>query len=288
MNTTIPNKSFITADGGLNVCLDATEVSWFDFLWYSRRKTSDKGGWNSKSYWRERGVSRITGNASVFLKDWTINSLLQDGAFLPIPRDAKFMFDRSLSERRSNLEVSLGKHKCAIENATENELNYALYNRGFGKFKHLEWVELLGFEIPLAQERDGQLKVDLFGISSTGDAIEIIELKKANGTDTPLMALTEAICYGLQTLRCKDSLMREANLGEPVFKKINLTILAPPAYWTQWDSKSGINAALQNINKDLQVIIEQVNAAIGDQKIDSKLVLTLRALEPVEPTPSAS
>src|SRR5207253_26236 len=103
------------------------------------------------------------------------------------------------------------------------------------------WGESIGYEIPLAAESDGQLKVDILAIGQDKSSLEIIELKKAkNKSDSPLMALTEAICYGIQAVRCQDYLVSDPHLIEKSvfkahFKSIRLILAAPNAYWISWN-----------------------------------------------------
>ena len=269
-----PDESFITADGGLKVLLTPSDVTWFNFLEFSRATNSLRGGWNSKTHWGKRGVLTLSGD---FLKQWTENSLRKHS--LPRPRTDLFMLDRSASEDRSDLERALNP----VEHASENALNYALFRRGLGKLKPLEGIDVLGYEIPLAEESDGQLRVDLFGVSSGGAAIEIIELKKANNTgDSPLLALTEAICYALQTLRCKKHLLKDKKLeGQPnAFAQINLMLLAPASYWRYWGERDGLDR--DGICKELQPIVKHVNDGITESGLGSKLALDMRELESIK------
>ena len=130
-----------------------------------------------------------------------------------------------------------------LRKLSENEINARLFHDG----KHGLWGTSIGYEIPLAAESDGQLKVDIFAIGKDAVSLEIIELKRAeNKCDSPLMALTEAICYGIQVVRCRDSLLvdlvqKEKLVSEEHFHRIRLVLAAPEAYWNhwKWDRKSG-------------------------------------------------
>lgn len=277
-------KSFITSDGGLKVCLEAREVTWFEFLWFSRGITSTDGGWDSKSNWWEWGVQKLIGTAPESLELWTKNSLKKTS--LPRPRSGSFMLDREHSDRRCDLKQSFSEK--TVENATENELSYALYEGGLGKLKPLADTRLLGYEIPLAGDSEGQLKVDLFGISAIDDAIEIIELKRArNQTDSPLIAFTEAICYALQTLRCQESLLNELKLKgcEKAFGQINLKILAPASYWKYWSYLPGTKLDPVTIRRNFQIILDRVNVGIvgnTEEGVHPKLSIALGELESLE------
>ena len=279
------DENFIDNVGGLTVRLEPDHVSWFDFLWFSRNTRAKNGGWNSKTHWWEKGVLKLAGDTTGFVAKWTRRSLesQKNNRYLPPLRTGEFKFIRSDTEERGDLIKSLNKRVYPFQDATENELSFALYKEGLGKFERLDFVNLLGYEIPLSSESDGQLKVDLFGLSTDGGALEIIEIKKAkNQGDSPLLALTEAICYALQTLRCEESLLKETQLAnhEDAFKRINVTLLAPASYWNYWDPASDVESALK-------VIVEQVNAGIADDNFDSKLELKLGKIEPMAPGPAA-
>ena len=98
------DKSFITENGGLKVLLEPGEITWFDFLYFSRLTNSPEGGWKGISHWCERGVLKLTASNAEFVTHWTKNSLEQKAS--PLPRTGAFMFDRSLSDR-SHLEETL-------------------------------------------------------------------------------------------------------------------------------------------------------------------------------------
>jgi hypothetical protein len=278
-------KSFITENGDLEVRIKAEDVTWFDFLWLSRSSGSEHGGWNNRTYWWPWGVERLTPEYSqAFLIKWTKLSLRRSGMGLPRPRESNFTFVRKHSESRVGLERPFREYASPHEEASENELSYALFNDGFGRLQPITGVNLLGYEFPLSAESEGQLKVDLFGLSEGGDAIEIIELKRAtNQSDSPLIALTECICYALQTLRCKQYLLKNeilAGRGD-AFARINLTILAPERYWTFWCNppKSGIthDIMLQRLSR----VVQGVNDGILKSGIKSELTLSLRNVDPI-------
>jgi hypothetical protein len=275
-----PDKSFITAEGGLEVLLRPNAVTWFDFLAFSRITNSLQGGWNSKTHWWTRGVPALSDKTSSFLNFWTKNSLQRNS--LPHPRVGGFLLDRLPSESRSDLERELEQVHDPVEDASENALNYALFKGGLGRLIPLKEVNLLGYEIPLAAESNGQLKIDLFGVSSGADAIEIIELKKAGNTgDSPLLALTEALCYALQTLRCKKDLLKYKPLEgkQTLFAQINLTLLAPGRYWDYWCERDKLDR--DSICETFRILLKPVNDAITKEGYCSKLTLALRELESV-------
>jgi len=231
-------------DGELFV--PAKAVTWFQFLQLSRLTNSEEAGWNSKSYWVERGLGRLS---KPILQRWTKNSLASN--VRPKPRTTSFCFGRKMSDQRE-----------ATREGSENFLNAKLFMDetplpGAGKF--------LGYEIPLAAESNGQLKIDLLGHGNDAGAafISIVELKKAgNQKDSPLLALTEAICYAIQVIRCKEALLKDAALREKGitaahFQNIRLILAAPKEYWEYWGGKNSEN--------QLREIVDSVSSAVSTE-----------------------
>jgi hypothetical protein len=125
---------------------------------------------------------------------------------------------------------------------------------------------LLAYEVPLCDAREGQLKIDLLACGQSAPRLEIIELKQANGHDSPLMALVECICYGLQLWRCREEFRKECGkiedrsveLQVEDFKNMQLTIAAPQQYWDYWECTG--NEAEQ-IRGQMQQILDAVSEA---------------------------
>ena len=136
------NKSFISPDGNLCVTISRSEATWFEFFTLSRITRSPDGGWNYKKFWKERGVNILTSPAaSVFLKEWTENSLKDDAS--PEPRKIDFRFDRKPSLERTNLKVDASD----FDSAREEALNWRLYSDSLskeGSCKALGGIKLLG------------------------------------------------------------------------------------------------------------------------------------------------
>lgn len=246
----------ITKEGKLRAIVPPNRVTWFSFLQLSRVLNSRNGGWNSKKYWKERGLNVLASarEPAGFLETWTLNSL-QDSA-LPPPRKSDFMFDRPLSDARQSARDSHRRIQ-----ANENHLNTWLFERG-----SLDDAQFVGYEIPLASQSEGQLKVDLLAVNQ--GKCSIIELKQAsNKMDSPLMALTEVICYALQVARCKKYMaseltpaLRMKNLPEPSSEQIELVIAAPGGYWKEWcgspdgpsdETKEAMEAVINGVNSGL-------------------------------------
>ncbi len=243
-------------DGGLNITIRLEAVTWFRFLQASRAANSLNGGWNSKRHW-QKGLKSLSCRGTNFLKEWTEKSL---SAKDPEPREAKFMFERNLSKERSLLlNPELLRKGDSLADLSENEINARLYH----DIGHSLWGRSIGYEIPLAAESDGQLKLDIFAIGNDKRSLEIIELKKASNTsDSPLMALTEAICYGIQLVRCrkyllKDKVLKGNFVSAKHFKCIRLILAAPRQYWEHWKWNERLVGSMRNIvdlvNKGLVV-----------------------------------
>src|SRR5712691_3754991 len=216
----------ITDDGGLKITIGPKEVTWFRFLQISRTTNSLNGGWNSKSHWR-KGLKSLGCKHADFLKDWTTNSLAPQEA--PAPRGDNFMFDRDRSRERHQLNHGPLRKGDDLCNLSENELNTRLFHDN----GHDLWGQNIGYEIPLSAESEGQLKVDIVAIGKDNHSLEIIELKQANNKgDSPLMAMTEAICYGIQAIRCRGFLLKQPKLIAKLvptehLKRIRLIVAAP-------------------------------------------------------------
>lgn len=276
MNDLQPTGSFITKNGDLDVRLTKGDVSWFDVLYFSRAMPAERRGWNNRSYWIERGLRvLVIESAQDFIKEWTINSMRKANPYLPPPRKLAFKFGNDPSRRsRDHLELEL-KADNPVESASENALNYALFNNRFEKIEKVEGIYPKGYEVPLVDGAEGQLKVDLFGVS--GEAIQIVELKNArNTTDSPLLALIEAICYGMQTLRCSDSLLEAEGLGadKDTFRRIDITLVAPNSYWAYWSVPD-----LEELRKTCEPLIDRINAGIDEAGVKSRIKLEILPLK---------
>jgi hypothetical protein len=164
-----------------------------------------------------------------------LNSLKNDA--LPAPRKRlDFRFDRKW-ERDHLLQRApdLDRH-------SENWLNAVLFKEHLCNTP-LSWGKLVGYEIPLADETQGQLKVDLVGVGKEGNRtfFSLVELKRArNKTDSPLMALIEVICYAIQIIRSRDFLIQDLRLAAEGlcsrhdFREIRMVLAAPDKYWRNW------------------------------------------------------
>ena len=96
----------------------------------------------------------------------------------------------------------------------------------------------------------------------TKNALSIIELKNArNHHCSPLLMLSQAICYGLQALRCKNLLTN----AFPELKEwpgtVELVLAAPRSYWGYWECLEGDGNGLSHeLTNAFQKIINQVNS----------------------------
>ena len=106
--------------------------------------------------------------------------------------------------------------------------------------------------------------MDLLACDFTARQLDIIELKQAKNTsNSPLMALVEGICYGLQLWRCRNAILKEGKgaglkLRPDDFKTLNLTIAAPEKYWHYWQC-TGEQA--KDVVKKMKTILTEVNKA---------------------------
>jgi hypothetical protein len=179
----------------------------------------------------------------------------------PDPREKEFMFDRTRSRERGLLSLGPLRKGVDLSKMSENELNTRLFHDK----AHDLWGRSIGYEIPLSAESEGQLKVDIFGIGKGKPSLEIIELKQANNkSDSPLMAMTEAICYGIQVVRCRDyllenSVLKKESVSSEHFDAIRLILTAPHAYWKYWKWDDRLVKPMSNI-------IASVNTMLSDKK----------------------
>lgn len=243
-------ESIVTENGGLAVEIPAREITWFEFLQFSRATNSLFGGWNSQSHWEERGLLRLAANKGAFLQKWTHNSLQGD----PQPRQGFFRLDRSISAARA----ASGRDRADCEIA----INYGLAQ---------SQKNILGYEIPLCEESSGQLKIDLLQRTSPPPGLRILELKCATG-ENPLMGLVEGICYAIQAVRCKTQLIEEARgrLDSQDFEFIAIVIAAPAQYFATYEFNSAhhrpkmeriVSAVGEELGIQLSLEILQVTGA---------------------------
>lgn len=222
--------SFIQSNGDIQVIISQKEVTWFDIFYYSRHLNSNFGGWNSKSHWLTLGVNAINSLSEEVLKSYFQKSLKPDDEksdeYRPVIRSDKFCFSREMSEERKQILVN-----SRNLNASENELNTWIFSKNNANIKGCE-VSWKGYEIPLSGESSGQLKIDLVGIDNQ-NTIHIVELKKTHdkGTDSPLFAVIEVLCYGIQWFRCKENFEYELNNSS---EQIKLSVATPENYWGDW------------------------------------------------------
>jgi hypothetical protein len=259
-------ESIIGDKGTLTIGSNA--VTWFTFLQISRSTNSEQKGWNSKSHWREKGLDRLTknGEANGFLATWTTNS--RHPKALPEPRKHTFQFDERL--KAQDLDLRAGKK--TPKEGSENYINWKFV----GELRKKGIIS--AYEVPLADERKGQLKADVM-VFHDGGRIEIVELKcsgKEKNPDSPLMALTEAICYAIQAKRCWSNLAKEAEKHLGVKSLGSLTgihlILAAPDYWNNCNPVKG---AARRITREQVSKLKAIVAAVGAELPGVKLSLSL-------------
>ncbi len=249
----------ITDGGGLRVPVKC--VTWFQFLQLSRVTNSDQGGWNfkgkgkNKHLWVQNGLARLT---PAIVEQWTKNSLEENALPKPRKQAQGFKLSRADTENRTKAgESGVEALKSGIDELLENELNALLY---IGDHWPTDWGQKKGYEVPLADESDGQLKIDLVGHGEDSPAgagfLSLIELKQSDSPkNSPLMALTEAICYAIQIIRC-ENLLNQITGGR--FQTIRLILAAPEKYWTYWEIKKH-----SDYSKQMTDIVEAVGKQLS-------------------------
>ena len=258
-------ESIIGIDGTLRI--PSNKVTWFTFLQVSRSTNSKKRGWKSKSHWSTKGLDRLTknGTAAEFLTTWTENSRHKNA--LPEPRKDTFQFKDRMEAQADGLRGGKGTPKEGTENYINWRFVDELRKRGI----------ISAYEVPLADESKGQLKVDVM-VFHDGGRIEIIELKCSGEKqpDPPLMALTEAICYAIQTKRCWRNLAKEAEALLDAKSLDKLTeihlILAAPDYWNNCNPGRG---EARRITREQAGKLHAIVAAVGAELRGVKLSLSL-------------
>ncbi len=266
-------QSLISDDGSIAVDIPCSEVTWFSFLQLSRDVSSDHGGWNSKTYWVERGLNRMVkdGRVAPCVGQWTASSLGIKAA--PNPRKSDFRI------AARNDDFGTNTRGGGIPSG-ENSLNWNL-SRFLNQqsLNHDPREHLVTYELPLAGEKSGQLKADVVVFHRYG-LVEIVELKKSgvDGVDSPLMALVEGVCYTLQMLRCWASLREEVaqhlpRMGEGL-RAIGI-ILAAPTYWENCNGRG--KAITPKEAGALRTIVHEVERVIRERPgfKDFRLTLTL-------------
>lgn len=217
--------SIIGYHGGIKILLPPKKVTWFSFLQAGRLANSENGGWNFKKHWIGNGLNRLVrnGDCATFLSKWTERSLSCNT--LPLPRKTTFM----LKERKDAAKSQNRLSEERLADGNEASLNWKIFYSHFGHC-------CMTYELPLGDLSVGQLKADLVVFKKEG-LIEIIELKRSGergDSDSPLMALTESICYALQLLRCWEALKQEVEeafeIKFDILRMVHL-VLAAPAYW---------------------------------------------------------
>lgn len=221
---------------------------------------------------------------------WTEASTKADPKTKPLPRSRGFMLNRHATVKRDK-ELSRGKLKNDISKLdseafgklSENQLNWSCYLHGL---EALQPTDIWGYEIPLAAESAGQLKVDLLKIrpnvqSETPSAdVEIVELKKADGSNSPVEALVQSICYLCQLSRCWEYLTKTkeaASLQDIPWNRssVRLILAAPDAYWKKWKFR-------QDDAKNMLKIVKSVRDALDQERRPSRLELTFANVKKTE------
>jgi hypothetical protein len=102
--------------------------------------------------------------------------------------------------------------------------------------------------------------------------IEIVELKKAGGADSPMMALVESICYVCQLARCWKFLKSETK-EQKEFSQFDVRVLlaAPQRYWKSVSPK---NRPLESAQvKQMRAIVAEVYKHLDPKPKSLSLVI---------------
>lgn len=263
-------SGLIGIDGSLFVKVPAQEASWYRFLAASRTAVSTHGGWNSKSYWRIRAVERLTRDPAV-IRQWTRNSLTENE---PKPRRKDFRLSREMSEERAGV-------RSGMNDQSENWINATLFERHSSKWdkRFMGDVRFFGYEIPLGGEKARMLRIDLLGeIGNT--ELAVVELKRGKGSDSPLMAFAEAVCYGLQLIRCKNDLIPELKaigVDWDGARPVHLILAAPETYWKSWIGPDALNGGVDHLLGQFESLVAAVNQVLEEDKMP-RLKLRLNVL----------
>ena len=270
----LAQNRLLQPDGGLFVRLPPTEVTWYRFLTASRLANSTHGGWNFKSYWNKRAFDLLI-DAPAIVKEWTQNSLTKDD--FPEARAADFKLSRKFSESRDALLNSPSER-------SENQLNARLfkeYSTVSGK-RFMNDIRFFGYEIPLSSKKSGMLRIDLLG-QTENRGLALVELKKHDGSDTPLMAFTELVCYALQLIRCKSAFLPElksVGVDWDERRPIRVVIAAQSSYWKKWrgDQEHDEGEWLECLSGRFKTIIREINSVLATHH-EPTLTLELGASE---------
>lgn len=268
------NKTSIIRDGNIVVEWKQKDVTWQAVLQTARAANSEKGGWSGKSNWADLGLDKLVTSGTSpavgcdFLEEWTATSLKKSAR--PRPRPSKFQLKLreadAAARRRGNAKPELEPNDFGILSQPadeENRLNWWL----FMALRSRRYA--VTYELPLCADADGQLKADLVHFVAGSGLVEIVELKKGTtaGRDSPLMALVEAICYGLQLLRCWSELQPELKQHlkvEPFDLKHLHLILAAPAFGKECNPASSDSPDLSTEQaQKLRAIVKTVGEAIS-------------------------
>ncbi|MDF9833403.1 hypothetical protein M2103_001627 [Ereboglobus sp. PH5-5] len=263
------NNSMILENGSLKIHLPKDEVTWFAFLQLSRLVNSTQGGWDSKTNWINRGLHILASDHYIeFIKKWTKNSLKLSNKNSPKIRTSDFKIEDRNKALKEGKRGSEGMPKAG----TENQLNWNLCTYLFEKNKEQRYT--FTYELPLAEEQEGQLKSDIVAFIPDSNLVEIIELKRGNSSNSPLMALVESICYTLQLLRCWEHISKDESIkwGQPEKPKtINIILAAPKEYWEKCKDEESTPENFNQLNK----IVSAVETAIRKWMDNSDFKLNL-------------
>ena len=260
MDKKYPSILTIHENGRISIDLDVTLANWFAFLRLSRDLNSNQGGWdnvNGRSNW-----VKATGSIGrEIASEWTKNSLADEPSYAPEPRLSKFHLGM-----RPNFQNNHDRARGELTKMNpEDRFKFRIFNEYCGKDD--PQYRMIGYEVPLYKTMESKRRIDLVGLDYENH-LHIYELKistaKGN-SNSPLMALVEAIGYGIQFLRCiknttctfEQELRKKSDCVMDK-KRIILHIVANVKYWNYWLKKGESQSALVQFNE----IVEGINNAV--------------------------
>lgn len=226
--------------------------TWFSILSRSRDTNinSKNGAWDSPTHWIERGLDKCLNSNMV--KTCTQKSLIGDNHS---PRESMFKLNR---EHTSDRDKYSKQGITDIDAMREDWINTILFDSYHDKIK-FNGYNILTYEFPLGSQRGNELLVDLLSINKLDKKIGLIELKQANNkNNSPLLALVELICYGIQFIKSQEFILKEMKeLDNEYFNRIGLFMVAPEKYWKYWQ--------IDTIKNRIEDIVTAVNSALSNE-----------------------
>jgi hypothetical protein len=280
------SDSIVREDGSIFVVAPPDESSWQVLLQAARMANSANNGFDQKSTWWKRGVQTIFDTSTgelrpkTFTGTWTENSLKD----LHAP-PARADFGVQIEDRQTRLYATSDERDYATG---ENKLNWETSRSIHSK---LGKIAITVFEFYLADTAEDQLKVDIAVFKSDGE-IHLIELKKMEPKNSPLLAAVELICYACQIARCRSQL--EHGIAKPLgmpdyrIRKLVLHAVAPEGWDVSWwkagkplGFEAGMNRLAFDLKEDIQKLLPVSSITFRLQTLSELLQSISEASQPI-------